>query len=337
VGDFMNAVRLSICIPVFNFGAFIGETLESIISQASDDVEIVVVDGASTDNTRDVIKIYQNKFPRLRYHRLDKRGGIDRDMAKTIELASGDYCWLFSGDDIMRPGSISRVLKEVSSDIGLLLCESILCDFGMHPITKHKMMDLDADQMFDLGNASDRLRYFRLARNTGAFFSFCGALIFKKSVWDLVTFNEAFAGSCWAHAARFFEIIPRGLKVKYLLDPFLDKRGDNDSFLDKGIVNRYKIAIDGYHRLADTFFGHDSVEAFHIRRVVRHEFPPHTLLHAKLECQNKNLHEDRLVLDRLAYQAYSDPVLISRIYLFIYKWTPLLFYRVLKSVRAILK
>lgn len=333
----MNAIRLSICIPVYNFGAFIGETLESIISQASDDVEIVVVDGASNDNTFDVIKIYQNRFPRLHYHRLEKRGGVDRDMAKTVELATGDYCWLFSGDDIMRPGSISRVLNDISSDIDLLLCESILCGFAMQPITKHKMMDLDAEQEFDLAIENDRLRYFRLARNTGAFFSFCGALIFKRSTWNLVAFSEAFAGSCWAHVARFFEIIPRGLKIKYLPDPFLDKRGDNDSFLDKGIVNRYKIAIDGYHRLADTFFGHDSVEAFHIRRVIRRELPPHALLHAKLECQIKNLHEDRLVLDRLAYQAYSDPLLISRMYLLIYKLTPLLFYRFLKSVVTIFK
>ncbi|MCK9418517.1 MAG: glycosyltransferase family 2 protein [Nitrospirae bacterium] len=333
----MNNILLSICIPVYNFGAFIGKTLESIISQASDAVEIVVVDGASTDNTIDVIKTYQKRFPRLRYHRLEKRGGIDRDMAKTVELAAGNYCWLFSGDDIMRPGAISRALNELSSEIDLLLCESMLCGFDMHPVTKHKMLDIDAKQVFDLGNKNDRLRYFRLARNTGAFFSFCGALIFKKDVWNLVAFNEAFAGSCWAHAARFFEIIPRGLKVKYLPDPFLDKRGDNDSFLDKGIVNRYKLGIDGYHRLADAFFGHDSIEAFHIRRVVQHEFPPHVLLHAKLECHDNNLHEDRLVLDRLAYQAYSDPVIISRIYLYIYKLTPLLFYRILKSIRAMFK
>ncbi len=333
----MNAVRLSICIPVYNFGAFIGETLESIISQASDEVEIVVVDGASTDNTPDVIKIYQNKFSHLHYHRLKKRGGIDRDMAKTVELATGEYCWLFSGDDIMRPGSISRVIKEISSDIDLLLCESILCGFDMHPRMKHKMMELDGEQVFDLGKESDRLRYFKLARNTGAFFSFCGALIFKKSVWDLVAFSEAFAGSCWAHAARFFEIIHLGLKVKYLPNPCLDKRGDNDSFLDKGIVNRYRIGIEGYHRLADTFFGHDSVEAFHIRRVVRHEFPPPALLHAKLDCKKKNLHEDRLVLDRLANQAYSDHSLISRMYLFFYKLTPLSFYHILKSVQAMLK
>lgn len=330
----MNAVQLSICIPVCNFGAFIGATLDSIIAQAKDDIEIVIVDGASTDNTTEVVQQYQKLFPRLHYHRLDKKGGIDRDMAKSIEFATGEYCWLFSGDDIMLPGALARVLDRMSSGVDLLLCESMLCDFNMQPIIKHDMLAAADDEVFDLGNSAERLRYFQLAQNTAAFFSFCGALVFKRSVWNSVGLNENFVGSCWAHAARFFEIIPSGLTVKYLSEPCLAKRSDNDSFLDKGIVNRYRIAIEGYHRLSDTFFGHDSIEAFHIRRVIRDEFPPKMMMHAKLECHKKAPFEDRVLLDRLVAQAYSDPVFLSRLYLFIYTFMPLWLYRILKYVRV---
>lgn len=44
----MDHPRLSICIPTYNFGEFIGETLDSIVCQATDETEIVIVDGAST-------------------------------------------------------------------------------------------------------------------------------------------------------------------------------------------------------------------------------------------------------------------------------------------------
>jgi len=81
----MENIRLSICIPTYNFGEFIGTTLESIIKQATAEVEIVVLDGGSTDNTREVVHSFQQRFPRLSYHRLEKRGGIDRDMAKAVE------------------------------------------------------------------------------------------------------------------------------------------------------------------------------------------------------------------------------------------------------------
>src|SRR3989442_15786016 len=69
--------KLSICIATLNRAAFIGQTLESIIGQATDEVEIVVADGASSDNTEEVVRSYQRRFPRLNYLRLEARGGVD--------------------------------------------------------------------------------------------------------------------------------------------------------------------------------------------------------------------------------------------------------------------
>ena len=50
--------RLSICIATLNRGAFIGETLDTIVPQLRDDVELVIVDGASKDNTGEVVGRY---------------------------------------------------------------------------------------------------------------------------------------------------------------------------------------------------------------------------------------------------------------------------------------
>ncbi len=340
-GEDVDNIRLSICIPVYNFGAFIGETLESIIRESSLEVEIVVVDGASTDNTDEVVRGCQARFPGLRYYRLNKRGGIDRDMAKSVELAAGEYCWLFGGDDIMKQGAVQLVLSKLSTGADLYLCESILCDFNMRPVGNHNLFNFKTEQTFDLEKQGERLQYFESGMNTAAFFSFCGALIFKKSVWDSVPINESFISSCWAHVARFFEIIPRGLKVTYLPEPCLAKRGDNDSFRDKGIVHRYRIAIEGYNRLADTFFGKNSMEAYHIRRVLRNEFPLHWFFYVKSECHKNNLTDDILILDNLAQTLYFDPLLKNKLYLFIYARTPLFVYRflsfLLKQTKSVLK
>ena len=84
-----SAMRLSICIPTFNFGEFIGETLESILPQVVDGVEVVILDGGSTDDTTAVVRSFQDRYPELRYVRRDERGGIDRDMARNVDLARG--------------------------------------------------------------------------------------------------------------------------------------------------------------------------------------------------------------------------------------------------------
>jgi len=333
----MNAVRLSVCIPVYNFGSFIGETLESIIRQATDEIEIVVVDGASTDNTEDIIRDVQRTFPRLHYHRLDKKGGIDRDMARSVELAHGEYCWLFGGDDIMLPGAMDDIVNQLREEHDIYLCESILCKADMAPIKKHHLLDVDQARVFDLGDPAVRADYFKRARNTAAFFSFCSSLIFKKSRWDAVVMDDQFIGSHWDHVARFFRMIPKGLRVKYLPEPHLSKRGENDSFLDQGLVNRYRITIEGFDRLSRAFFAPGSLEDFHLRRAMKAEHNLKSLLDAKLICHNEGLHEDRAMLDRLAEIQYSYPSLSNRFLRFVYKFAPVFLLKIAKPAYLFLR
>jgi abequosyltransferase len=333
----MNRIRLSICMPTYNFGRFIGETLDSIVKQATDDVEIVVLDGASTDNTSEVVHSFHSRFPRLHYHRLDHRGGIDRDMARSVELATGDYCWLFSSDDVMRDDALRDVLDQITLGFDLYLCGLTLCTLDMQLLRQHRILNLASDAEFNLGKEPDRRRYFGLAETTTAFFSFMGSLIVRKARWDALPFNEAFDGTLWAHVARIFELIPQGLSLKYLSRSYLLKRGDNDSFMDKGIGHRFKVAIEGYDRLADVFFGHDSVEAFHVRRAVRNEFPSvRDLLRFKL-VNTGHLPKDIRLLDQLAATVYRDGPLTERAQFLIYRMTPLPLARAARVVYRALK
>ena len=59
------------------------------------------------------------------------------------------------------------------------------------------------------------MAYFMRAVNSEAFFSFMGGLVVKRSTWNRVSLNADFIGSCWAHAARFFELMKSGLSLSY--------------------------------------------------------------------------------------------------------------------------
>jgi abequosyltransferase len=317
----VSAIRLSICIPTYNFGEFIGETLDSILPQVVAGVEVVILDGGSTDDTTAVVRRYQERYPELRYERRDEKGGIDRDMARTVDLARGEYCWLFSSDDLMPPGAIAAILGEIDSGFDVYLCGLTICTRDMHPVKDHKILSLGTGSTFDLAVERDRRVFFEHAETTTAFFSFLGSVIFRKERWDEVELNEDFVGSCWAHAARMFELIPSGLRVKYLRTSYVHKRSDNDSFMDVGLVRRYAISIDGYHRLARTFFGEDSWEAWHIRRVVTNEFHARAMLYAKMVTRDAPA-EERAMLTRLAAVNYGDPTWRNRGYRVVYKLTP---------------
>ena len=328
-----HSFSLSVCIPTYNFGAFIKEALESIVSQLTDDVEIIVLDGASTDNTSDIVGQFQKKYPNFVYCRLEKKGGIDYDMAKTVELAHGEYCWLFSADDVMKAGAIEKVLNQIKSGHDLFLCKHMNCSLHMKILNEHPVLRTNKEVEFNLTDSLDRRQYFQLAQTTEAFFSFAGGIIIKKSKWDSVPINEAFVGSCWAHVARIFDVLPNGLSLKYIPEPLLDRRGDNDSFSDKGIVNRYRIGIEGYHKIGDVFFGHESFEAYHIRRVVRNEFTLKTFLRAKLYCLKNPSREDRTLLNVLFRKVYQDTPLRFIIIYLIYQSVPQWLLSIMKRMR----
>jgi len=115
--DNKKSITLSIGIPTYNGGKHIKETLDSIVSQLNDvneEIEIVISDNASTDETPEIIKDYQNRYGIIKYFRNGQNVGFDRNVDLLFERAIGKYVWLLSDDDLILPGSIRKVLKVLS-------------------------------------------------------------------------------------------------------------------------------------------------------------------------------------------------------------------------------
>ena len=299
--------NMSICIPVYNFARFLPETLDSIVMQGRvGEVEILILDGASTDETPKLINNYQRYFPNIKYVRLAERGGIDRDMALAVMHSSSDYCWLFSGDDQMLPGALEEALRQIESGCDLYLTRhqewvDDRCMWVDWPTLK-----VSGEPIFQLSNAVERHDYFSRAENTEAFFGFIGGLIVRRSSWESVSINESFVGTCWAHVARLFEIMPRGLSVKVLAAHYLRRRPDNDSFGSGSIISRFRLTIDGFTKIVDHFFGANSFEAAEMRRVLRIEYHPLNMWLGKFLCLIDPEREDIALMDRLLVELYGD-------------------------------
>lgn len=313
-------ISLSICIPTYNFGKFIGQTLDSIIPQLSSEIEVIVLDGGSTDQTVEVVAIRQRKCNRITYFHQNFRGGIDRDIEKVVSLAQGKYCWLFSADDIMLPDALDKVLKAIKSNSDIYICEHVLCNLEMMPIREYPPFNkINHSKLFNLDNLAQREEYFRLARTSEAFFSFMSGPIFKKEIWDSANVPESFRDTCWIVAGHLLSVIPKGLTVNYLGEKMLHKRGDNDSFADRGVVNRCRIAIEAFQHVGNTVFGERSEEAFHIRRVLQLDIPLRYLLAAKLQAARNPATEEIKVLNRIVKMHYSDPSVSNLMKLVLYK------------------
>ncbi|MDP4268387.1 MAG: glycosyltransferase family 2 protein, partial [Bacteroidota bacterium] len=101
----MSLPKISIITPSFNQGKFIEETILSVINQNYPNLEYIIIDGGSTDNTIDIIKKYENK---ISYWISEKDKGQSDAINKGFKVASGEIIgWLNSDDLYLRP-DISR-------------------------------------------------------------------------------------------------------------------------------------------------------------------------------------------------------------------------------------
>ncbi len=99
---------VSIIMPAYNCGDFIGTTLDSVINQSYKNWEVIVVDDCSTDNTADVVQEYIKKDNRIKYHKLEKNSGAAVARNKAIDLATGKYMAFLDSDDVWFPEKLTK-------------------------------------------------------------------------------------------------------------------------------------------------------------------------------------------------------------------------------------
>lgn len=120
-----NTPILSICVPTYNRAARLRQCLLSItgaLEAFGDQVELLVSDNASTDETSLVVQEFQERFSRLRYHRNAENVGAERNFRLCGEMARGDYVWLIGDDDSIVPDAVGTVLDRLSEDVSVVIC-----------------------------------------------------------------------------------------------------------------------------------------------------------------------------------------------------------------------
>lgn len=191
-------VRLSICVATLNRCEFLVETIEKFASQMLDGVELVVVDGGSTDATQSRMQSASKQYQWLKYHRLHTNGGLDADYDKSVRLARGEYCWMFSDDDWPLPGAVETIFRACEQGHDFIFVDAHVRDVGMQNIILERRSRFDKDMVIPAGDSST------LFRLTGAALSFIGSCIIKREIW-LSRDCESFYGYYFPHIAVLFQ------------------------------------------------------------------------------------------------------------------------------------
>ncbi len=119
---------LSVLMPNYNHAKYIGEALESILSQSHKPIEILIGDDASTDNSVEIIQQFIKRDPIIRLIRNEKNMGAVSNLNKILHLAHGDYVYCAAADDIVSPGCFEKAMEALKRhpDVGIIFGKFIM-------------------------------------------------------------------------------------------------------------------------------------------------------------------------------------------------------------------
>lgn len=115
---------VSIIIPSYNGEVFLRETLSSIYNQTYKNIEIILIDDGSYDNTRQLI---ENNYPNVVYVYQENSGGGAKPRNVGMDIAIGDYYAIFDYDDVMLPEKIETQVEflDTSPDVQFIFTDFI--------------------------------------------------------------------------------------------------------------------------------------------------------------------------------------------------------------------
>lgn len=138
---------ISIIVPIYNIAEFLPKCIASIINQTYKNIEIILIDDGSTDDSGRICDEYQKKDARI-IVKHEKNGGVSSARNRGLEIARGDYIGFIDGDDWAAPDMYEKLYQNIKGT-GAELAFGTTCRVSKEPKTGNVIQVLEGRQILD--------------------------------------------------------------------------------------------------------------------------------------------------------------------------------------------
>lgn len=230
-------VKISIGIPTYNGEKYLAQSIESVLTQLSEDpvqqIEILISDNASTDGTGAIAKRYVEKFPHIvRYACNSQNIGYDRNVDILFRVANGEYLWLLGDDDMLMPGALQKIFSEIAryGDIAVFCLPPSFLNVENEKKTWNRQFVTDI-----LCNDGNEFLQ-RSLWSTSAVSSLC----IRRIDWNAESLDR-YMGSQWIHIGGMLEIMRHPVRAFIFADEMVVVRVQNPRWSGHG--NQLEIGL----------------------------------------------------------------------------------------------
>ena len=215
-------IKVSIIVPVYNVENYIKKCLDSLVNQTLKEIEVIVVNDGSPDNSQKIIDRYVKKYPDIIKSFIKENGGQGSARNFGLTKAKGEYIGYVDSDDFVELDMYEKMYnKAKEKDLDVVICGS----YNVDEISLNKEIDLDNITFED--------------KKTNAFFG-------RMAVWNKIYKKELleknkleFRSKVWYEDLDFtIKVISNAKKIDYVNEPFYDYLIRQGSTMNNSNVDR---------------------------------------------------------------------------------------------------
>jgi glycosyltransferase involved in cell wall biosynthesis len=177
-------ILVSVIIPNYNHATYLKQRIESVLNQTYPDFEVIILDDASTDNSREIIEGYRGheKINQIIYNEQNS-GSVFRQWKKGIELAKGEYIWIAESDDYCESDLLENLIEPFRQlkKVTLSFCQSWIVNDSGKILRDNKIWtdSIDSQRWSAdfLNDGQDEVRNYLLFKNC---IPNASAVVFRK-------------------------------------------------------------------------------------------------------------------------------------------------------------
>ena len=249
--------KVSIIVPVYNVEKYLKRCLDSLINQTLKDIEIIVVDDGSTDNSGQIIKKYQEKNSNIKYYKKEN-GGLSDARNYGMKYAQSEYIAFLDSDDFVDKTMYEKMYNKAIEDNA----DYVECDFyWAYP----KVEEKNGTQ----NSFEDEIKNLRLKKDTGyryknkkEMMEYGRVVAWNKLIKKDIIKENFPKGLNYEDVEFFYKLIPNVTKFAFVEEPLLYYVQRKNSLVNKQtykngqIFNVFDNVIDFYKKnnLYDEYF-----------------------------------------------------------------------------------
>lgn len=246
-------IKVSVIVPVYNVEKYLRKCLDSIINQTLKDIEIIVVNDGTKDNSQDIIDEYTKKYKNIKGY-IKENGGLSSARNYGIKRAVGEYISFIDSDDYIKDDMLEKMYnKAKKDDLDIVVCDSIeIYEDGREVYKKANMHYSD-----------NEVNNFIIAPPMAC------CRIYKKYIFDKIEFEDKILyedlnlNPLLVNTTNKIGFVEEGLYYYFQRNgSIMNQKKFNDKLLDifKVLDNNYKGLVEQYP---------DEVEYLYISHLLR--------------------------------------------------------------------